>query len=78
MPKLTKDEAKDAIERFTMGTNHRNYEMAILVVMGHGDGLSFNLSGENLDETWILDQFSGSNCRSLAGKPKMIIFNNCR
>ena len=78
MPKLTFGQAKDAIEGFTLGTNHKDYQMAILVVMGHGDGLSFNLSGGNLDEAWIVDCFSSSNCRSLAGKPKMIIFNTCR
>ena len=70
--------ATEAIEHFIANADHGNYQMAILVVMGHGDGQSFNLPGGDLDETWIRDCFSSSNCRTLAGKPKMIIFNNCR
>ena len=71
-------EVKEAIERFTMGTNHKSYEMAILVVMGHGNGRAFNLSDGSVLESWIIDCFSSTNCVSLRAKPKMLIFNNCR
>ena len=79
MPSLTLGKAQDEINDFIEDSNHEEHQMAILVVMGHGNGSSFALSdGNYLKESWILDCFGRSNCKHLADKPKLIIFISCR
>ena len=78
MPALLKSVAETAIRDFTDDSKIEDPQMVILVIMGHGDGQSFKLSGEDLEESWVVEQFGSNHCKKLTEKPKMLVFVNCR
>lgn len=60
----------------------KDVDINITVIMSHGNGIN-NTYVETIDRQaleleWVVEQFNSKNCRYLANKPKIFIFQCCR
>lgn len=81
---LKKSEMESVLKTYAK-KNFNQYDISVIVMMSHGcgdaDSGSTQISGtdgRNLATTDITNYFSITNCPSLAGKPKIFIFQCCR
>lgn len=59
--------------------DHSQYDCFVLWLMSHGqNGLFYGSDGETVPIETVRDFFSGANCPSLKGKPKVIFIQACR
>lgn len=65
--------------------NFNQFDVNVIVMMSHGCGDSnsdstkiIGTDGQSLATTEVISYFTNSNCPSLAGKPKIFIFQCCR
>ncbi|XP_067931058.1 cell death protein 3-like [Watersipora subatra] len=75
---LTAKKLLETIQKETEHADHKNYGMFVLVVMTHGS--DYHLSGSDgvpVPRTSIFDLLSASQFPSMAGKPKLLIFQAC-
>lgn len=74
----------DLIKNFTSMEELKSADSAILIVMTHGEAehprqLKLRMHDWlSVDSEWIIQQFNSINCKYLAGKPKIIVFQSCR
>jgi len=67
------------VQGFAELEEHRDADMAVVVIMSHGrHGLVAACDGREIETEWILRQFNNQGCPALRGKPKFFIFQACR
>jgi len=72
-------ELKRDIMAFAQSDKHRRGQMAVVVVLSHGErGCVYGTDGGRCQIDWILEQFNNDKCPALIGKPKFFIFQACR
>ena len=75
----TYQDMREDINTFAQKKAHSNAQMAIIVLLSHGDdGLVFGTDGRKVPNEWILNQLNNDNSPNLKGKPKLFIFHACR
>ncbi|XP_039273151.2 caspase-6-like [Styela clava] len=58
--------------------DHKDYDCFIMVLLSHGDDGKIYGTDGLVEIKKIVDSFRGESCPSLAGKPKIFLFQACR
>ncbi|XP_029018314.1 caspase-6-like [Betta splendens] len=74
---LRQEVLKETISK-TAKDDHSNADCLLVVFMSHGHGGHVYTYDGELAIKDITDKFRGTKCKSLAGKPKIFIFQACR
>ncbi|XP_040927048.1 caspase-6-like [Betta splendens] len=74
---LKKDEVNDNINK-AAEADHSDADCFLLVFMSHGEGDHVYAYDDEVKVKDITDKFKGTKCKSLVGKPKVIIWQACR
>ncbi|KAI1726960.1 caspase domain-containing protein [Ditylenchus destructor] len=76
---LTAEDMFKAAREFAANPDHTRMDSCVVVVLTHGDYDQFlGVDGEPLKQHTFLSCFNASNAPTLAGKPKIFIFQACR
>jgi len=76
---LSAIELKKEVAQFAQSEAHANSQMAVVIVLSHGEnGCIFGTDGNRCPTEWILEQFNNERCQNLIGKPKFFLFQACR
>ena len=73
------DNFVETIKLFASCEDHYDSDMAVLIVMSHGNKQGFySHDGEVISRDWIMGKFAEDVCLPLQNKPKLFIFQACR
>lgn len=60
-------------------TSQRDWDCVMCCVLSHGlEGSVYGVDGCTVEISMLMEPFSGTNCPSLAGKPKMFFIQACQ
>ncbi|CAH1787639.1 unnamed protein product [Owenia fusiformis] len=76
---LTARDIKDTLNEESKQSMHDMYESFVLAILSHGTvDAVYGVDNETVPYKEIYNYFNGENCKSLIGKPKIIIIQACQ